>query len=222
MTDQIDSFDFEHAGRTFRAAILADYDHGAPWDNEDGHGPVTDWERRAKAPGELVLCGDGRGGLGTDYARRFYDFAEAVQIARRDSWGFLPGPLVIETEDAGKLPYERRGGLAKCEAASLSAYDSEDVNRAIRAVYDAFRGTMTAREYAARAAWRDFERLRDWCNDSWFYVGVSVAPLCKCCGEPDEAKAASLWGIESDAGDYLRDVARELADELTDEDGESV
>lgn len=217
--DAIDSFDFEHAGRTFRAVVLPDYDHGAPWDNEDGHGPVTDWERRAKLPGELVLSGDGRGGLGTDSARRFYDFAEAVRIAKRDSWGFMPGPVTIETEDAGRAPYEKRPGRASCDAAGLSFHDSEDVNRAVARLYAAFRETMTPGEYAARAARRDFERLRDWCNDSWCYVGVSVAPLCKCCGEPDEAKAESLWGIESDAGEYLRETARELAEQVT--DGES-
>ena len=66
--------------RTAVVAIVPDESHGAPWENEDGHGPVTDWTRRDKTPGELVLCED-RG------SRRFYDFAEAVRTARRDCWG---------------------------------------------------------------------------------------------------------------------------------------
>lgn len=70
------------AGRdyTFAVKTVCDSDHGAPWEEEDGHGPVSDWERRDKLPGELILNED-RG------MKRFYDFAEACRIARRDSWG---------------------------------------------------------------------------------------------------------------------------------------
>lgn len=59
----------------------------------------------------------------------------------------------------------------------------------------------------------DFERLRQWCNDEWRYVGVIVEV------ERQGVKLAtsSLWGIEDDAGDYLREVADELADEALDE-----
>ena len=70
-------------GLTFRVTIEHDTDHGAPWENEDGHGPVTDWEHRDKRPGELVLDSDGR-------AKRFYDFAEACRIAQRDGWDAPP------------------------------------------------------------------------------------------------------------------------------------
>lgn len=52
---------------------------GTPWDEEDGHGPVSGWERRDKRPGELILCSD-------NGCHRFYDFQEAVRIARKD-WG---------------------------------------------------------------------------------------------------------------------------------------
>lgn len=30
---------------TFLVEILDDSDHGAPWENEDGHGPISDFER---------------------------------------------------------------------------------------------------------------------------------------------------------------------------------
>jgi hypothetical protein len=214
MFDALESFDFEHNGRKFRAEIFYDEHADSPWDFGDGHGPVSDFERRGKAPGELVLCGDGRGRLGTDAARRFYDFEEACRVARRDGWGWLPGPLTIETADAGRAPYQRRGGSARCDAAGLSFTDSEDVNRAIHAVYAAVRESLSPREYAARAARADFERLRAWCNGEWSYVGVRVAALCPCCGEARESDAESLWGIESDSGDYLREVARELSEEI--------
>jgi hypothetical protein len=78
MTDII-----ECNGRRFQVDIVPDEDHGAPWDECDGHGPVSDWTRRAKMPGELVLVQD-RG------LYRYYDFAEACRIARADGWDAKP------------------------------------------------------------------------------------------------------------------------------------
>lgn len=74
-----------HGRFTLTATIEADEFHGAPWEEYDGHGPVTLWETRAKRPGELILNGDRHG-----YCR-FYDFAEACRIARRDGWGTADG-----------------------------------------------------------------------------------------------------------------------------------
>lgn len=70
-------------GLTFRVQHCHDIDQGEPWKEHDGHGPVTDWERREKQPGELILNA-GRG------ANRFYDYAEACRIARRDGWDTPP------------------------------------------------------------------------------------------------------------------------------------
>jgi hypothetical protein len=149
---------FEHAGNLFRVTFPRDDDHGAPWDEEDGHGPVTGWESRGKRPGEMILS-EHRG------SRRFYDFAEAVRIARRDGW------------DAPPFKQGTRGAQA------------------------------------ARAALADFDRLRRWCADDWCYVGVIVTLV-----DDDEDEmpefSASVWGIESDASDYLEETARELADEV--------
>jgi hypothetical protein len=72
---------FEHKGLTFRIDIEPDQDHGAPWEERDGHGPVSGWrDRESKAPGERVLCVD-RG------KARFYDYAGAMKLAKRDGWG---------------------------------------------------------------------------------------------------------------------------------------
>jgi hypothetical protein len=83
-----DTISAEHDGFTLTATIHADSDHGAPWDECDGRGPVSDWTRRDKRAGELLLCSDRQ-------SKRFYDFAEACQIAARDGWrmtgGMLPG-----------------------------------------------------------------------------------------------------------------------------------
>lgn len=145
------------------ANLERDEHHDAPWDSECGHGPVSNWTTRAKQPGERVLVGDRRG------AKRYYDFAEAVRIAKRDGW------------DAP--PY----------------------------------GEGTKGQRAARAAEADFKRLRDWCNDEWEYVGVVVTVEED--GEEIESHAASLWGVESDCRDYLREVANELFDEVAERYG---
>ena len=47
----------EHDGWTFAAEVHRDDSFGAPWLEHDGHGEVTDWTTRDKAPGELVLAG---------------------------------------------------------------------------------------------------------------------------------------------------------------------
>lgn len=67
-------------GLTLRVATSHDQDHGAPWEECDGHGPVSDWTRRAKHAGEVVLATD-------RHMRRFYDFAGAIALAERDRWG---------------------------------------------------------------------------------------------------------------------------------------
>lgn len=84
---KINSHTFEYKGHTITIDIHYDEYNGAPWEEHDGHGSVSEWrrhdagmERSDKAPGELVLVQDGR-------SARFYDFAGAMQIAKRDGWG---------------------------------------------------------------------------------------------------------------------------------------
>lgn len=155
------TWQFEHNGARYVATVERDEHMGAPWDEPDGHGTVSDWTSRGKAPGELVLA-ESRGSY------RYYDFAESCRIARRDGWDAMP-------------------------------YNT---------------GQESKRQQAAKAARSDYEHLRRWCNDEWFWCGVVVAPLCPECDEPDESRAESLWGIESDAGDYLIEVAVELAGQV--------
>jgi len=141
---------------TVTATIQQDFHAESPWDASDGHGAVSDWTKRAKQPGELVLA-DHRG------YKRFYDFAGACRTALADGWN--------------AAPYEIPG--------------------------------ETPRQRAARAARADFEFLRGWCNDEWHYCGVIVSIA----RDGEELASASLWGIESNAGDYLADTAEELAAE---------
>lgn len=197
-----ETFEFEHNGVAYVATIESDDTHGAPWEEEDGHGDVSEWTRRDKLPGELVLSEDGR-------SKRFYDFAGACKIARRDGWGFLPEPVRVERRAGGgftgaALPTYRSGEFSIA---------SDCPNLAYSELHRMHRESMTPRAYAAGAAMADYDRLRRWCADQWCYIGVVVrrAGDCTCCGETE-----SLWGIESDAGEYVREVATELAEQLTD------
>ena len=74
-----------------------DQDHGEPWEDECVLGPVTDWVRRDKHSGERVLCSDGR-------VKRYYDFAEAMKIAKRDGWGLNDDELAKLTKRLGHTP----------------------------------------------------------------------------------------------------------------------
>lgn len=70
-------------GYEVQVAVERDDCLGAPWDECDGHGIVSEWTRRDKQPGEWVLCED-RG------SRRFYDARESMTVARRDGWDAQP------------------------------------------------------------------------------------------------------------------------------------
>ena len=73
----------ESGTMSFRIEWVYDHDCDPPWDREDGHGPVSDWEHRSKRPGEMILNSD-RG------SHLFYNFAEAVKLARKDGWNTAP------------------------------------------------------------------------------------------------------------------------------------
>lgn len=149
----------KHDGFTITARIEQDDITESLWDREGGHGEVSEWTRRDKKAGEMVLNSD----MGS---YRYYDYAGAVKIALRDGWGIANPP----------------------EGA-------------------------TKRQIAALAAREDFERFRRWCNGDWSYVGVVVTVSAR----GVDLGTASLWGIESDAGDYLLEVANELLPEAMEE-----
>lgn len=188
---------FTHNCRVYTMMIERDDYHGAPWEEEDGHGPVTGWETRDKHPGELVLNEDGA-------AKQFYDFAAACRLARRDGWGFLPGePVGNKFARSGN----RKLRASVANNGELVAH-GKDINAAIHGVYAAHRATFpSARAYAAAAAMSDHRRLKAWCNDEWCYVGVVVT-------DTETGDTESLWGIESDAGEYFAEVTAELVEQF--------
>ena len=85
-----------------RVAVERDDCMEPPWENADGHGPVSDWTHYqpncgigSKAPGQRVLCSDG--GM-----VRFYDYAAAMELARKDGWGLAPDRLAALERGLGR------------------------------------------------------------------------------------------------------------------------
>ena len=199
------------AGFTFVARIESDEDNPAPWQNEDGHGPVSEWRssggvghyaRPCKAPGERVLHSDGIKAL-------FYDFAEACAIARRDGWGPAFHSTDIE-RGANALVRVRARYFRGRDLETYTSDWCDDVNDAHAQVREQLRASFpSARAYAAAAVESDFTRLREWCAGEWQYVGVVVRVY----RAGVELAEESTWGVESDAGEYLAEIANELAEQ---------
>jgi hypothetical protein len=89
-----DNDTFEHRGYTFRVRFERDDYMGEPWKEHDGHGVVTDWTSRDKAPYERILVSDRHG-----RSRRYYDVQASTKLARKDGWGCSHGRHVATLEN---------------------------------------------------------------------------------------------------------------------------
>lgn len=225
MTDPVKpfvgAFDYASQGQTLEARVgpfrlvatlWDDDDSSAPWERDDGHGPVSDWRPdHSKRPGERELAHD-------HGSSRFYDFAEAVKLAKRDGWGFLPGPLSLVQNSGGLWAAWYGDGHNPTGVQPGFA----DKNAAVAALYAAHKATYASpAAYAAAAAEHDFKVLQAWCNDEWRYYGVAVRVFL-IDGEGDDTPLTdeyqnALWGVEGDYpgsdNSYLVEVANDLAPE---------
>lgn len=155
-------------GLTFSVRTELDDSHGAPWDREDGHGPVRQTRNREdKRAGERVLTSG-------HCSYWLYNEAEAMRIAKRDNWGMSPEDRERFKANTGREP--------------------------------------TAGEIALAAVQSDFDRMRQYLEGDWSYVGV-VVTLLDVDGDATR-ESDSLWGIESDCADYIQETAREMASEI--------
>ena len=98
---------FTYKGLVFRVRLPFDEDHEPPWEDGDGHGIVSEWTTRSKAPGERILHEDRR-------SRRYFDVVGTQAIALRDGWGCAH--LTHAQFTAGQLPPEHptRAAMAAC------------------------------------------------------------------------------------------------------------
>ena len=68
---------------------------------------------------------------------------------------------------------------------------------------------------------QDFERMEGLNNGDWRFVGIVaeasvLAPTEESYFRTETLSSGGLWGIESDSGDYLKEVAKEQIDDLKD------
>lgn len=199
-------------GHTYRFRVnVENDDKGAPWDEEAGHGPVSDWTTRDKRPGERVLSSD-------HGSKRFYDVAEANRIAKREGWGLseaqrqaliarLAKDRVVRRPVGEATVSHRFGGLMleHRRATETVTVPGRDPNK-----------PLSEGEVRAEAVRLDFEHLRRWAADQWNWVGVVVTLL----GDDEDLDGLvandyghALWGIESDGDAYLEGMAIELMTE---------
>jgi len=168
----------EFEGLQFTATIHRDDDTGEPWKEHDGHGPVSDWTRRDKLSGELILNNDGS-------SKRFYDFAEAVKIAKRDGWGVKGGRL--ENETSGQ--YAARA--AKHDFEVLQAWCNDDWQWCGVAVTVAKNGVQLVDDYEC-ALWGIemnypgldnsylLEIANEYASEAFEAAKAKLAGLCEC------------------------------------------
>lgn len=86
---------FEHAGRTFRVTFPYDDTGECPWEQGDGNGHVSEWTTRDKRPGERVIASDRS-------HKRYYDYAEAMDRAKREGWDAPPYGTGTKGEQAAR------------------------------------------------------------------------------------------------------------------------
>lgn len=65
-----------------------------------------------------------------------------------------------------------------------------------------------------RCAIQDYDRMRGLDRRDWNFVGIVAEGEVTIQGTTQTFRSGGLWGVESDSGDYLTDVAREELDGL--------
>ena len=107
-----------------------------------------------------------------------------------------PGELVL---DAAMGAYRYYDYDEACRIALRDGWDAAPLNT----------GQETTLQQAMKAALADYERLRAWYENRWYYADV-VVTVSKA---GIKLGSAALCGVESDAGVYLVEVANELLEE---------
>lgn len=175
----------EFEGRRFKVTIEQDSDMGEPWKEHDGHGVVSDWERRDKRPGERVLCSE-RG------SKRFYDVQETMKIAYRDGWGLgnEDREKLLKRLSEPRLPRRRYSQNTK-------EIPGRDPNK-----------PLTKGEITAEAVRRDFEYCRGYLNDQWTWQWVRVE-LVDDDDEVIDGYEDSVGGVEGSDDKYVGEIVEE-------------
>lgn len=88
----LDEYNLWHNGFNFKVVVDQEDIATAPWEWDDGHGKVSEWITRDKAPGGWVLAVDGRSKL-------LYDFQGSMKRAKEEGWNAKPYDVPGETKN---------------------------------------------------------------------------------------------------------------------------
>jgi hypothetical protein len=100
------------AGNQFRVDYLFENCSELPWEHCDGHGQVSNWTRRDKKPGEIILH--------TDHSsKRFYDMQGAIKTAKAEGWSC---DAVLPTD----TPSQKAVKAAQADFDNLRAWCNSD------------------------------------------------------------------------------------------------
>lgn len=126
-----------------------------------------------------------------------------------------PGERVLHRDRNSYRLYDFAGAVALAKKDGWGCQHSYSYNLGARVFVS---GHRTAGELAQCAAETDFDRLRRWCQDDWYWctILVRLIEFDEDDNETETDEYETLSGIESDAGAYFDDVARELADQIID------
>lgn len=92
---------FTHHGRMFEVTLKQDDDNEVPWDRDDSRNIVTDFmSRDSKRPEYRPLYSD-RGSV------RYFDWNEAMKVAKRDGWWLPVDEIDKLVETLGRAPSKR-------------------------------------------------------------------------------------------------------------------
>lgn len=116
-----------------------------------------------------------------------------------------PGEWTLSSDRRSRLFYDAQ------EAQRIALRDNWGIDAEARAAWAQRSGREpTRKQVAAAAVRRDFDYLRRWCEDDWYYCILCVTLLDVDGNETEEQDY--LGGVESDSADHIANCARELAD----------
>lgn len=119
---------------------------------------------------------------------------------RKPDGFYVQFAMVTPMDDSGDTPEERNDGF----------WPSQDKDAA---GYCGLTGVAFEEAWQAAA-----DCLEAWRRGDWYYVGVQAEARCLLVrdghGTYYEFRSAGVWGIESDADDYLKEVYEEQKAEL--------
>ena len=116
-----------------------------------------------------------------------------------------PGERVLNTDSRNsrdKRYYDFQDAIKKARTEDWGL-----TPEALAALTRKLQSKPTKHQIYAEAVERDFRSLKGWCDDEWHWMGVVVTDV-------ETGESEGLWGIESSDGDYIRDVERQLCEQV--------